>query len=138
MKTQFKNFAVALVAGIFSFSSVLANSPIEKNDESKTATKRSFNVGMYRIINSMKVNVLVDKQDSKALDISVKNEQNEVVYSEVVGKNINKFSKKLDLSGLKDGKYRIEISNGKETVTKQVNVETHAPIPSEYRSVEVK
>jgi hypothetical protein len=138
MKTQIKNFAIALVAGVFTFSTVLASEPIGKKDESKTASKRTFDVGMYRVINSMKVNVLIEKQQGKALDITLKNDRNEVIYSEVVGKQTNKFSKKFDLTGLSDGKYRFEISNGKEVISKEVNLETHAPTPAEYRSVEVK
>lgn len=139
MKTQaLKNFAIALVAGVFTFSTVVASEPIGKKDESKTASKRTFDVGMYRVINSMKVNVLIEKQQGKALDITLKNDRNEVIYSEVVAKNTGKFSKKFDLTGLSDGKYRFEISNGKEVISKEVNLETHAPTPAEYRSVEVK
>lgn len=138
MKTTVKNFAIALVAGVFTFSTVLASEPIGKKDESKTASKRTFDVGMYRVINSMKVNVLVEKQEGKALDITLKNDRNEVIYSEIIGKKASKFSKKFDLVGLADGKYRFEISNGKEVITKEVNLETHAPTPDEYRSMEVK
>lgn len=138
MKTTVENFAIALVAGVFTFSTVVASEPIGKKDESKTASKRTFNVGMYRVINSMKVNVLIEKQDGKALDITLRNDRNEIIYSEVVGKQTNKFSKKFDLTGLSDGKYRFEISNGKEVISKEVNLETHAPTPAEYRSVEVK
>lgn len=138
MKTTVKNFAIALVAGVFTFSTVVASEPIGKKDESKTTSKRTFNVGMYRVINSMKVNVLIEKQDGKALDITLRNDRNEIIYSEVVGKQTNKFSKKFDLTGLSDGKYRFEISNGKEVISKEVNLETHAPTPAEYRSVEVK
>ncbi len=138
MKAQIKNFAIALVAGVFTFSTVVASEPIGKKDESKTASKRTFDVGMYRVINSMKVNVLIEKKEGRALDITLKNDRNEVIYSEVVGKQANKFSKKFDLTGLSDGKYRFEISNGKEVISKEVNLETHAPTPAEYRSVEVK
>ncbi|MFN3489052.1 MAG: hypothetical protein ACK4YV_07950 [Emticicia sp.] len=133
-----KNFAIALVASVFTFSTVLASEPIGKKDESKTASKRTFNVGMYHIINSMKVNVLIEKQEGKALDIALKNDRNEVIYSEVIGKKASRFSKKFDLVGLSDGKYHFEISNGKEVITKEVNLETHAPTPAEYRSMEVK
>lgn len=138
MKKTLKNFAIALVAGAFTFSTVLASEQIGKKDESKTASKRTFDVGMYRVINSMKVNVLVEKQEGKTLDITLKNDRNEVIYSELIGKKASKFSKKFDLVGLSDGKYRFEISNGKEIITKEVNLETHAPTPAEYRSMEVK
>jgi hypothetical protein len=138
MKKALKTFAIALATGVFTFSTVLASEPIGKKDESKIFSKRTFEVGMYRIINSMKVNVLIEKQEGKSLDITLKNDRNEVIYSEVIGKKISKFSKKFDLVGLSDGKYRFEISNGKEAITKEVNLETHAPTPAEYRSMDVK
>ena len=138
MKKALKTFAIALATGVFTFSTVLASEPIGKKDESKIVSKRTFEVGMYRIINSMKVNVLIEKQEGKALDITLKNDRNEVIHSEVIGKKISKFSKKFDLVGLSDGKYRFEISNGKEVITKEVNLETHAPTPAEYRSMQVK
>ena len=138
MKKALKTFAIALTTGVFTFSTVLASEPIGKKDESKIVSKRTFEVGMYRIINSMKVNVLIEKQEGKSLDITLKNDRNEVIYSEVIGKKISKFSKKFDLVGLSDGKYRFEISNGKEAITKEVNLETHAPTPAEYRSMDVK
>ena len=136
--TSLRNFTMALVAGMFTFSAVLATEPIDKNDEKKVEDKHTFDVGMYRVINSMKVNILIEKQQGKTLDIILKNHRNEVIYSEVVGKKSRKFSKKFDLADLSDGKYRFEISNGKEMITKEVNLETHAPIPTEYRSVELK
>ena len=138
MKKALKTFAIALATGVFTFSTVLASEPIGKKDESKIFSKRTFEVGMYRVINSMKVNVLIEKQEGKSLDITLKNDRNEVIYSEVIGKKISKFSKKFDLVGLSDGKYRFEISNGKEAITKEVNLETHAPTPAEYRSMQVK
>ncbi len=125
---------MALVAGIFTFSAVLAAEPME----TKLDANKTFDVGMYRIVNSMKVSVAIEKLAGKALEISLKNDKNEIIYTEIVGKKSSKFSKKFDLTGLADGKYRFEITNGKETITKEVNLETHQPAPADYRSVEVK
>jgi hypothetical protein len=134
MKKNLKNIAIALVAGIFTFSTVLATEPME----TKLDANKSFDVGMYRIVNSMKVNVAVEKLKGNIVEITLKNDKNEVIYTEFIGKKLVKFSKKFDLTGLVDGKYRFEITNGKETITKEVNVETHQPIPADYRTVEVK
>ena len=134
MKKTIKNFAIALVAGIFTFSTVLATEPVV----TKLDTKKTFDVGMYRIINSMKVNVTIEKMQGNVLEIKLKNDKNEVIYTEFLGKKSTKFAKKFDLTGLTDGKYRFEISNGKEVITKEVNLETHQPTPADYRTVEVK
>lgn len=135
MKTQtLKNWTLALVAGVFTFSTVLATEPIA----TKLDADKTFDVGMYRITNSMKVNVMIEKKSGKSLEISLLNEKNEVIYTEYVSKKVNKFAKKFDLEGLADGKYRFEISNGKEKITKEVNLETHQPTPADYRTVVVK
>lgn len=134
MKNLTKNFAIALVAGIFTFSSVLATEPIA----TKLDANKSFDVGMYRIVNSMKVNVMIEKLKGNVVKISLKNDKNEVIYTEIVGKKAIKFAKKFDLTGLADGKYRFDISSGKETITKEINLETHQPTPADYRTVEVK
>lgn len=125
---------MALVAGVFTFSTVLANEPLE----TKLDANKTFEVGMYRITNSMKVNVMIEKITGKSLEINLLNEKNEVIYTEYVSKKSSKFAKKFDLAGLADGKYRFEISNGKEKITKEVNLETHQPTPADYRTVVVK
>ncbi len=134
MKNSFKTLAVALIAGIFTFSTVLASEPIEN----KLTPSKSFDVGMYRIINSMKVNVTIEKTKGNSLEITLKNDKNETIYTEFVSKKLVAFAKKFDLTGLTDGKYRFEISDGKETITKEINVETHTPTPTDYRTVVVK
>ena len=134
MKKTIKNFAVALAAGIFTFSTVLATEPVA----TKLDGNKSFDVGMYRIINSMRVSVAIEKTQGNVVEIRLKNDKNEVIYTEFVGKKSVKFAKKFDLTGLADGKYRFEISNGKEMITKEINVETHQPTPADYRTVEVK
>jgi hypothetical protein len=134
MKKTLRTSAMALVAGIFSFATVLAAEP----NESKLDANKSFDVGMYRITNSMKVNVMIEKLKGNTVEISLKNDKNETIYTEYVGKKLSKFSKKFDLAGLTDGKYRFEITNGKEKITKEVNLETRQPIPTDYRTVEVK
>ncbi len=123
---------MALVAGIFTFSTVLATEPIE------TKSDKTFDVSMYRIVNSMKVNVMIEKLEGKSVQIYLKNEKNEIIYTEFVGKKTSKFAQKFDLEGLTDGKYRFEITNGKETITKEVDVATHTPSVADYRTVEVK
>lgn len=129
-----KNFAMALVAGVFTFSTVLATEPVA----TKLETNKTFDVGMYRITNSMKVNVAVEKLKGNTVEITLKNEKNETIYTEFIGKKLVKFSKKFDLTDLADGKYRFEISNGNEKITKEVNLETHQPMPADYRTVVVK
>jgi len=129
MKKHVKNFAMALVAGLFTFSTVLAT---------ELADGKSFDVGMYRVLNTMKINLTIAKSEGNWIEIRLKNDKNETIYVEVVNKKAKQFAKKFDLQGLEDGKYRFEISNGKEVVVKEVNLQTNLPNPIDYRTVEVK
>jgi len=129
MKTQVRNFALALVAGLFTFSAVSAT----ELPEGKT-----FDVGMYRVVNTMKINVMIAKEQGNWIEIRLKNKDNETIYVEVVNRKTTQFAKKFDLEGLEDGEYRFEITNGKETIVKEINLQTKAPTVASYRTVEVK
>ncbi|PLK42507.1 hypothetical protein [Emticicia sp. TH156] len=129
MKKSVKNFALALVAGLFTISSVFAT----ELPEGKT-----FDVGMYRVLNTMKINVMIAKEQGNWVEIRVKNAKNETIYVEVVNRKATQFAKKFNLEGLEDGAYRFEITNGKDTVVKEVSVQTNSPKPTDYRTVEVK
>lgn len=129
MKKYVKNFALALVAGLFTFSAVSAT----ELPEGKT-----FDVGMYRVVNTMKINVMIAKEQGNWVEIRLKNADNETIYVEVVNRKTKQFAKKFDLEGLEDGKYRFEITNGKETIVKEINLQTNAPTVASYRTVEVK
>src|SRR6218665_19273 len=118
MKKYAKNFALALVAGLFTFSAVSSTELTEG---------KTFDVGMYRVVNTMKINVMIAKEEGNWVEIRLKNDKNETIYVEVVNRKAKQFAKKFDLQGLEDGKYRFEISNGKETVTKEINLQTKAP-----------
>lgn len=129
MKKYVKNFALALVAGLFTFSAVSAT----ELPEGKT-----FDVGMYRVVNTMKINVMIAKEQGNWIEIRLKDADNETIYVEVVNRKTTQFAKKFDLEGLQDGKYRFEITNGKETIVKEINLQTNAPTVASYRTVEVK
>lgn len=129
MKKSVKNFALALVAGLFTFTAVSAT---------ELAEGKTFDVGMYRVVNTMKINLTIAKEQGNWVEIRIKNEKNETIYVEIVNRKTTQFAKKFDLQSLEDGKYRFEISNGKETVTKEINLQTKLPSASDYRTVEVK
>ncbi|GAB3508945.1 hypothetical protein GCM10027442_15880 [Emticicia fontis] len=129
MKKQVKNFALALVAGLFTFTAVSAT---------ELAEGKTFDVGMYRVLNTMKINMTIAKEQGNWVEVRLKNDKNETIYVEVINRKATQFAKKFDLTGLEDGKYRFEITNGKETITKEVNLQTKVPTVSEYRTVEVK
>ncbi len=81
---------------------------------------------------------MIAKEQGNWVEIRLKNADNETIYVEVVNRKTKQFAKKFDLEGLEDGKYRFEITNGKETIVKEINLQTNAPTVASYRTVEVK
>src|SRR6218665_1324011 len=108
MKKQVKNFAWALVAGLFTFSSVSASVvPTEKN---------TFDVGLVTVKEGIKVNLMISKPGSNWVSIYLKNDKNEVLYSENMLKKEKQFAKTFNLADIEDGKYRFVITDGRNTV----------------------
>lgn len=67
---------------------------------------------------SGKINLHVDKVSADAHTILLlKNENGQIVYEELVGKKIQKFSRVLNVDELSTGKYEIEIiSKGEKQI----------------------
>lgn len=89
----------------------------------------SFEVGVYPIQHSSKLAVAVAKYHQKRLSLRLVNPKNEVLYQETLGKNQSKYSRKLDLSTLPDGLYQLQITDGQDTVVREVNLSTSKPEP---------
>lgn len=126
-----KPLAVAFVASMFAIASAFA-------EPTKPSDKKSFEVGMYRVVNTMKMNVLIEKIPGTWVEIRLKDSRNETVHVEFVQKKLASFSKRFDLTGLEDGKYTFEITNGRETVKKEFELSTKVPNPSDFRSITIQ
>lgn len=92
-------------------------------------TTESFAVGVYPKAHSSKLNVMVDNTRNKRLNLRLINPQNEIVYQEIVGKKRTKYRRYLDLGTLPDGVYQLQISDGQDTVVREISLNTHTPEP---------
>lgn len=128
MKKLIKTIAFALVATVVTFN---ANADDKK-------TEATLNVGMYRVNNSLKMNVLVENKSGKASEIKLKNNKGEVLHWETVSKKTKSYSKKWNMEGLEDGKYTFEITNGKEKIVKEFELSTKNPTPADLRTIALK
>jgi hypothetical protein len=123
MKNLVKTFAIAALSAL-SFISNATN-----NGMAPTKSK-TFEVGMYQSVNTMKMNVMIEKSTDKNLIVTLKNEGGEVLYYERVTKNAKMYHGKYDLSELADGKYTFEFKKGDEKVIKEVNLSSQKPTDS--------
>ena len=110
MKTSIKTFAFALALVATAFT---ANAD---NKDNKKST--GFGTGIYAT-KTGKINVLVDRGTANSpTTLLLRNSNGEVVYSETVSKNQQKFGRILDVNELASGKYEIEVATKGEKQSK--------------------
>ena len=120
MKNLVKTFAIAALSAV----SLISNGAVSNTAPTKSKT---FEVGMYQSVNTMKMNVMIKKSADKNLSVILKDEKGNVLYSERVTKGTECYHGKYDLSELADGKYIFEFIKGDEKVIREVNLSSEAP-----------
>ena len=117
MKNLVKTFAIAALSAITFISNA--------TDSNVAPTKsKTFEVGIYQSINTMKMNVMIEKSTDKNLMVVLKNKNGDILASERVGKNDKLYHAKFDMSQLEDGKYTFEFTKGDEKLTKEIELST--------------
>jgi hypothetical protein len=118
MKTTIKTLAFALL-------SLVSVANANATDGNKpTEVKKNFAVNAYRLQNKMQVNLYVEKYTESSLRVTVKNDKGDVLFSEYAPKNVSKYGWKLDMSTLEDGTYKIMVTDGKISETKEITLES--------------
>jgi hypothetical protein len=126
MKTV-KHILTAAMFGLFLNLSETAHAsaslPISSTVEPQ---KSSFQVGMYRVINSLNMNVLIEKSGTDPVTVKLLDHRGRVLYTDILGKKQHQYARMLNFSELGDGEYSVVVSNGKEEVVKEVRLSTTA------------
>jgi flagellar hook assembly protein FlgD len=86
---------------------------------------KSLDVAVFQVENSLKFKVHLENYAGKDVTIKIKNASNKVVYQEKI-KDASKYIRKYDFSTMMDGDYTFEVSNTKETYTKDISLQTLA------------
>ena len=128
MKNLVKTFAIAALSAV----SLISNGADNNNAPTKSKT---FEVGMYQSVNTLKMNVMIEKSTDKNLSVVLKDGKGNVLYNERVTKGTKSYHGKYDLSELADGKYTFEFTKGDEKVVKEVNLSSEAPTESNRQIV---
>lgn len=118
---NFKKMLAATVCGLLVSGLVSAGT---LQDSSKEKYYESFRVGMYRIKNSLTMNLLLEKDKGVSVNVRLVDSRGRVLHQEYVGKGLRKVGQKFDFSEVGDGDYKIEIINGDERVVKYINLTT--------------
>jgi hypothetical protein len=120
MKILEKTFAIAALSAMTFISNA--------TDTNVAPMKaKTFEVGMFQSINSLKMNVMIEKTDDKDLIVVLKDSKGDILIRERVAKKDKSYHAKYDLSELEDGKYTFEFTKGDEKIVKEVNLVTTKP-----------
>jgi hypothetical protein len=120
MKILVKTFAIAALSAMTFISNA--------TDTNVAPMKaKTFEVGMFQSINSLKMNVMIEKTDDKDLIVVLKDSKGDILIRERVAKKDKSYHAKYDLSELEDGKYTFEFTKGDEKIVKEVNLVTTKP-----------
>lgn len=122
MKTLVKTFAIAALSAI-TFISNATDTNFAPAGAAPTKSK-TFEVGIFKSVNTLKMNVMIEKSTDRDLMVILKDKNGEILASERVGKNDKTYHAKFDMSRLEDGIYTFEFTKGNEKVTKEVELST--------------
>lgn len=114
MKTSQKSIFAAiatLFVAQFSYAEEPANAP----------KKKSFAVGVYASANAEKMNLTIENNSPKPLTVLLKDNAGKVLYSETLTKTTPKYWRKFDVSELGSQDFKVEVSNGTETISQDFN-----------------
>lgn len=119
MKTLAHSLFFSLTfAAALSTSSISDAKPI-----GRPAATAAYQTGIY-VANDNKLHIALDKQVGGYVSVRLKDANGGVLYDQHLGKRAQQYRTKLNLNGLPDGTYRLEITNGVETKSQTVTIAT--------------
>jgi hypothetical protein len=119
--------AGAALLGLLSFTGAAAQSHayahhFEKPVPTEIYKPHSLKVAVYQVENTTKFKVHFENYDDSPVVLRIRAANNKVLHQEVV--RDGKYVRKFDLGNMNDGDYTFEIANGKENVSKAIQLQT--------------
>ncbi len=129
MRTVTKTLMIALcsvlMSGAVSATDPAAALQTEVGQTDDAAKKAPFRVGMYRIIHSLTMNVLVEKQLGERVVVKLLDPRGHVLFEDILGRKQQKYGRKFDFSQVADGRYSMVITNGDKEVVNDIQLATY-------------
>ena len=88
---------------------------------------KTFEVGMYQGMNSLVINVMIEKVEDQQLSVILKDAKGKVLVIEKIAKHKSNYHGKYDMTGLEDGKYTFEFVKGDEKIIKEIELKSTEP-----------
>ncbi|RIV22433.1 hypothetical protein DYU11_15570 [Fibrisoma montanum] len=116
--------ASALVGAKSILGAVLLSASTLTTEPAEPKKPASFGASAY-VNKENKIQLSVEKVVAEPVTVVLRNQNNQVLFTQRLGKKQNKFSVKFDMSELQDGAYELEISSSDGSIRKQVSLQTN-------------
>lgn len=130
-----KKMLVAALCGLMLSATAEAATPEKQMRECKNNDCGTFQVGMYRVQNTMNMKLILYKEAGEVVTVRLKNQKGELMYQEVLGKNTRKYARPFNFLDTPDGRYTVEISSGKEVLRKDIKLSTQGIVETPARTL---
>jgi hypothetical protein len=94
----------------------------KKNGTEENANAVVFDAAIYKVAETNKVRLSVNKPAHDKLRVLLKDQSGKVYYSEVYNDNDAKYRRVFDLEEMRDGTYYFELFNKKDKLVKKVEI----------------
>src|SRR5438309_1242549 len=92
-------------------------------EEKETASAVKFDAALYKINDTNKVRLSVDKTENERLRVVLKDKAGKIYYSEVFTERDSKYRRVFNMDEMSDGTYYFELWNNKNKLVKEVNIQ---------------
>ncbi|MEO6686875.1 MAG: hypothetical protein ABIN24_12965, partial [Dyadobacter sp.] len=97
----------------------------DKTDKKVKASVASFDASMYKLVNTNKVKLAIDKMPEASVNVILRDGKGNIVYQEVLKKNDDRpYRRVFDVEGMEDGTYQFELYNKDNKIIKKLEIET--------------
>ncbi|MPR37285.1 hypothetical protein [Salmonirosea aquatica] len=125
MKKNVHNLLTAAAFGLLvSLSPIVRASGHQPDPATLQPTKASFRIGMYRVKNSLTMNLLIEKRLGDQLVVMLLDERGRELHRESLGRRQQKYARLLNFAETVDGTYTVVVRNGAEEITRQIRLST--------------
>lgn len=132
-RTVQSGLSQALLAVLFAALPLTSGAQATQDDPAgaPSASKKkdyglSARISMYPVIHTATLRVIMEKYKGESVTIFLKNSTGNLLQKALVPKKYDRFSARFDFDDLPDGAYTLEISNGVETISKNILFSTRS------------
>lgn len=113
---------LALALSLSSFTSEVSDK--KEHPQKEETSKKTFDAYLFKVPNTNKVKLLVDKNTDARLRIMLTGKDGKVYYSETNDDKQSKYRRQFDMNDLTEGTYFFELYSKKQTLIKEIKIES--------------